>query len=155
MNSRKNHGIRLAVFVFMPGLLLTLVVPAAADTHYVSPGQSIQAAINASSNGDKIEVAPGTYNEAINFNGKAVRLYSNGGPVVTTIDATGLSSSVVRCGSGEDANTVLEGFTITGGNATLGGGMHNYSTSPTVNNCTFRGNTAGDHGGGMCNLHWQ
>jgi parallel beta-helix repeat protein len=149
MNVRKNLGIRLAACVLM--LALAVAVKADADTHYVSPGQSIQAAIDASSNGDKIEVAPGTYNEAIIFKGKAVRLYSSDGPEVTTIDATGLSYSVVRCFNGEDANTVLDGFTITGGNANNGGGMENYGTSPTVNNCTFRGNTAGDLGGGMSN----
>ncbi|NIS81651.1 MAG: hypothetical protein GTO14_15925, partial [Anaerolineales bacterium] len=72
---------------------------------------SIQAAIDDANDGDEIEVAPGTYNEAIDFKGKAVRLYSSGGPEVTTINATGLNSSVVQCISGEDANTVLDGFT--------------------------------------------
>jgi len=55
---------------------------------------------------------------------------------------------------------VLDGFTITGGNANAlgslncGGGMYNYSSSPTVTNCTFSGNTAGSvygRGGGMYN----
>ena len=149
MNGRKNLSIRLAVFVLMPAL--AVAVPAGAVTHYVSPGQSIQAAIDASSNDDEIEVAPGTYNEAIRFYGKAVRLYSSDGPEVTTIDANGLSSSAVRCINGEDANTVLEGFTITGGNTSYGGGMNNRNnSSPTVTNCTFSGNEA-ERGGGMYN----
>ncbi|MHC4647808.1 MAG: right-handed parallel beta-helix repeat-containing protein, partial [Planctomycetota bacterium] len=108
-------------------------------------------------NGDEIVVAPGTYYEAINFNGKAVRLYSSGGPNDTAIDAAGLNSSVVTCNSGEDANTILEGFTITGGMGTTvsgdkcGGGMYNYSnSSPMVTNCNFNNNTA-IYGGGMCN----
>ena len=129
---------------------------AGADTHYVSPGQSIQAAIDVASNGDEIEVSPGTYIEAINFNGKAVRLYSSGGPYATTIDANG-AYHVVQCVSGEGANTILEGFTITGGNAKggswphyNGGGMLNYQSSPTVTNCNFCGNTA-TYGGGMYN----
>ena len=58
---------------------------AAADTHLVTPGQSIQDAINNAKNGDRIEVAPGTYYEAIDFKGKAVRLYSSNGPSATTI----------------------------------------------------------------------
>jgi hypothetical protein len=81
---KTNLNIPAAVCVFM----MALTGPANAITHYVSPGESIQAAIDASSNGDEIEVAPGTYYEAINFNGKAVRLYSSGGPDVTIIDAS-------------------------------------------------------------------
>jgi parallel beta-helix repeat protein len=115
---------------------------------------AIQAAIDdpCTTDGDEIEVAPGTYNEAINFNGKAVSLYSSSGPEVTTIDGTGYIH-VVQCGSGEDANTVLEGFTITGGHSNMyfGGGMYNgYFSSPTVTNCTFSGNAA-YKGGGMYN----
>jgi hypothetical protein len=117
------------------------------------PLDSIQEAIDAAVNGNTIEVAPGTYNEAINFKGKAVRLYSSGGPEVTTIDGTGLNTSVVTCERSEGPDTVLEGFTITGGNAENGAGMFNNGSSPTVTNCTFSGNTGGVYGvgGGMCN----
>jgi parallel beta-helix repeat protein len=82
------------------------------DTWYCS----IQAAIDNAVNYDQIEVQPGTYNQVIDFNGLAVRVYSSDGPEVTTIDGTG-NYHVVKCISGEDANTILEGFTITGGNA--------------------------------------
>jgi hypothetical protein len=121
--------------------------------------EAIQSAIDDANDGDQIETAPGTYYEAINFKGKAVRLYSSGGPAVTTIDATGLSSSVVSCASGEGPNTILDGFTITGGTGTLdeythlcGGGMRNYNSSPTVTNCTFTGNSS-SYGGGMYNYY--
>jgi len=116
----------------------------------------IQDAINYASDGDEIEVRPGTYNEAINFKGKAVRLYSSDGPDATTIDANG-AYHVVQCVSGEDANTILEGFTITDGDANgtspnnEGGGMYNYGSSPTVTNCIFTGNSADYCGGGMEN----
>ncbi len=113
--------------------------------------ETIQFAIDASVTGDEIEVSPGTYNEAIDFIGTAIRVYSSGGPDVTTIDATGLNSSVVTCNSGEDANTILEGFTITGGNADSGGGMYNNSSSPTVTNCNFTTNSVTGDGGGMYN----
>ncbi|UCF44435.1 MAG: right-handed parallel beta-helix repeat-containing protein, partial [Planctomycetota bacterium] len=121
---------------------------------------SIQAALDdpCTVDGDEIEVAPGTYYEAINFSGKAVRLYSSGGPNDTTIDGTG-NYHVVKCVSGEDANTILEGFTITGGNANgtgaeqYGGGMYNYvDSSPTVTNCTFIGNSAVYGAGMYCDL---
>jgi predicted outer membrane repeat protein len=54
-----------------------------------------------------------------------------------------------------DASTAIDGFTITSGNATanyIGGGMINYESSPTVKNCVFSGNSAGQ-GGGMANRH--
>jgi len=63
---------------------------------------------------------------------------------------------------GSDTNTtaVLDGFTITGGNAhgsypdyCGGGGMYNSSGSPRVTNCTFICNASKGWGGGMFNYH--
>jgi hypothetical protein len=121
------------------------------------PFDSIQEAIDLAIKGNEIEVAPGTYNEAINnFNGKAIHLYSIGGPDVTTINGTG-HYHVVQCISGEGPDTVLDGFTITGGYADgpqyfdkWGGGMWNNLSNPTVINCTFLNNYA-QLGGGMFN----
>jgi hypothetical protein len=54
-------------------------------------------------------------------------------------------------------SAVLDGFTITGGNANgsnpfdRGGGMYNDHASPIVSNCTFSGNNASFFGGGMFN----
>ena len=70
----------------------------------------------------------------------------------------------VVTGSGVDYTAVLDGFTIIAGYArehptedphTLdhryrGGGLYNESGSPTINNCTFRHNTAG-HAGAIYN----
>ena len=116
---------------------------------------SIQAAIDAAADGDEVVVAPCTYFESIDFLGKAITLRSSDGAQVTTIDGTG-SVHVVRCISGEGPETVLDGFTITGGHADVngtfpdnsGGGMLNFLSSPTVINCTFTDNSAG-FGGGM------
>ncbi len=70
----------------------------------------------------------------------------------------GENSYHIVTGSGTDATAVLDGFTISGGNAnslafpfSTGGGMFNDSGSPTLANCTFSANAAGT-GGGMYNL---
>ncbi len=72
---------------------------------------------------------------------------------MTTIDAQG-TGRVVACVSGERQDTVLDGFTITGGDLGInasGAGMRIDGSSPTVTNCTFTGNTGGS-GGGMLNV---
>ena len=120
------------------------------------PFCEIQDAIVASANGDEIIVAPGTYNELIDFLGKGVTLRSSGGRDVTIIDAgpvpdPGTGKPVVRCDSGEGPDTVLDGFTVTGGTGDVGGfggGMFIDSSSPTVTNSRFAANIASG-GGGM------
>lgn len=129
---------------FMPAARgATIGVPADHST--------IQGAIDAAATGDIIVVAPGTYLESIDFLGKGITLRSSGGPLATIIDGSASGGSVVQCVSGEGPDTILEGFTITGGDAVVGGGMLNIGTSPTVINCIFTGNIAGDRGGGMYN----
>ena len=124
------------------------------------PFCSIQDAIDAAApSGDDIEVQPGTNNETINFNGKAVTVRSTDplDPAVvaaTIIDAQG-AGTAVTCDSGEGPGTVLDGLTITGGDSSSGGGaMRNSGSSPTVNNCTLSGNSADEPfpgaGGGAC-----
>jgi WD40 repeat protein/serine/threonine protein kinase len=59
--------------------------------------------------------------------------------------------------SNTDSSTVLDGFVITGGNANGpvgyeccdGGGIFSTADRLTLINCTFRFNSAGEHGGGM------
>ena len=141
--------------------------PGPGDGSLGDPYCSIQTAIDNAVDTDEIIVAPGTYFETIDFNGKAIWLHSSDGAEVTIIDGTDLFSSVVTSDSGEGADTVIEGFTLTHGTGTLvetspgvftvvGGGMINLASSPTVTNCTFSGNTAigefvGGFGGGMYN----
>lgn len=149
---------RIAVIRII-GLFLVLVAcwndpvsSAHGATIDVPAGQStIQGAINVAEDGDIIVVAPGTYFETIDFLGKSITLRSSGGPAATVIDGSGFNSSVVRCVNGEGASTVLEGFTVTGGDADIGGGMLNIGSSPTIIDCIFAANHAGDRGGGMYN----
>ena len=115
---------------------------------------TIQSAINAAVDGDEVRVGPGTYNEAIDFLGKAITVRSTDGAEATTIDASGLDTSVVLCVNGEGLDSVLDGFTVTGGEGEvivgirrLGGGLFAYLSSPTVRNCTFTDNRAFGGGG--------
>jgi len=60
----------------------------------------------------------------------------------------------VLIGSGTDANAVLDGFKIIGGNAegaNYGGGVYNNNGRPTIISCIFSENSAGRSGGGMFN----
>lgn len=69
------------------------------------------------------------------------------------------NSYSVVLGSGANATAILDGFTITGGNANgtdafdRGGGIRNYFTpgAPTIRNCIIRGNSANARGGGVYN----
>ncbi|MFN8473726.1 MAG: choice-of-anchor Q domain-containing protein [Anaerolineae bacterium] len=78
------------------------------------------------------------------------------GDIGTPNDNSDNSDHVVT-GSGTGSTAILDGFTITGGNANgsdfggAGGGMVNDGGSPTLINVTFSGNSAKDAGGGMVN----
>ena len=81
------------------------------------------------------------------------------GDIGTLSDSTDNSYHVVT-GSGVTATAILDGFTISGGNANntadpynSGGGMYNASGHPTLTNVTFSGNSAAYLGGGMYNAN--
>jgi len=116
---------------------------------------SIQQAIDAASYGDIVEVAAGTYLENIKFNGKAIKVLSEQGPSLTTIDGA-QAGTVVSFDDSEMRNSILDGFTITNGTGTDIGGTYYgggvlcgpYS-HPAIRNCIISANSA-DYGGGVC-----
>ena len=70
----------------------------------------------------------------------------------------GENSFHVLTGSGTGSTDILDGFTITGGNANgrlfpsySGGGLFNSEGSPTISNCLFRDNFASNDGGAVYN----
>jgi uncharacterized protein (TIGR03437 family) len=118
-------------------LLLVSLLPLPAATINV-PGDypTIQTAIGAAVDGDTIVVAPGTYQENLNFRGKAITLTSSGGPTVTVLDGRGIDS-VVRFGTKEGPKSILRGFTVQHGvpsfnNSYIGGGVSIAGASPTI-----------------------
>jgi hypothetical protein len=160
----------IILFAIIPNYSqVTIEVPADYST--------IQAAIDAATNGDLVLVSEGTYYENINFMGKAITVASkyfidgkekhikktiiNGSQPINPD-----FGSVVNFVSGEDTNSVLCGFTITGGTGTLemfpgnppireGGGIYCLASGAKIihniikNNKSEMGNAGMSWGGGF------
>lgn len=96
---------------------------------------------------------PDARNTAANTTTLSGDLAGNDGPNFTN---NGENSYHVVTANAVGSSTILDGFTISGGNANRsspndsGGGMYNSSSSPTLVNCTLSTNSAGI-GGGMFN----
>ncbi len=86
----------------------------------------------------------------------AANLTTLSGDIGAPSDATDNSYHVVS-GGGTDSTAVLDGFTITAGNANgsypadRAGGMYNLGSGPTLANLIFSSNSATYYGGGMDN----
>src|SRR5262249_55057340 len=92
-------------------LALLLASPAlASDLHVPGDAATIAGAIALAQDGDTIHVAPGTWVGAVDFGGKTLRLGSDGGFAVTTIDG-GAADYAVRIPEASGICT-LTGFTI-------------------------------------------
>jgi hypothetical protein len=115
------------------------------------PGEypTIQAAIDASIGGNVIWVAPGTYYENLDYQGKNLTVISEQGAWSTVIHGDG-TTSVVTFANWEDSDAVLDGFTVMNGHAATGGGIYvgEYSQA-TIRNNIICDNTADDFGGGL------
>ena len=122
-----------------------LAVPVAAQTTWNVPGDypSIHAALGFSSDGDIIEVEPGTYHEYLDTFGKTLTLRGLGGAEVTIVDATGWTKSALTISGG---SPLIEGLTLSGGAPPSGagnggGGVAVADGTPTLIDCIIRDNT--------------
>jgi hypothetical protein len=121
---------------------------------------SIQGAIDLARPGDTVLVAPGTYHEDVDFDGKDIAVRSVSGPSVTVIQGSG-QRAVVSFHSGESRDAIIDGFTIRGGIAGTppsvgghdlyrigtGGGVDIEFASPSVLNNVVVDNGGSDGGG--------
>ncbi len=89
----------------------------------------IRDAVSEASNGDVIEVAPGIYTETVSFSGKALRITSRDPWDSHVVAATVIQGATFAAGA--DANSVLEGFTISG----PGPGISCEAASPRIDHC--------------------
>lgn len=116
---------------------------------------TVQSAIDAASDGDTVCVATGTYVENLDFGGRNLTVLGVDGTDTTILDGSAdweLLLPTVTFQSGEGADAVLDGFTVTGGTTTgQGGGIRILDSSPTLRNLVVTGNSAWDYaeaGGG-------
>jgi len=130
-------------------IILTVALPAGAATLQVpAEHPTIQSAIDAAVDGDTVIVAPGTYtgegNRYIDFKGKAITVRSENGPENCIIDCNGYRGFVFE--NGEDANSILIGFTIVNSIA----GITCFNSSPAINNCVVSRNVMYSYGAIYC-----
>jgi len=114
------------------------------------PFCNIQDAVAASTHGDVIHVAPGTYTENVIVNGRDISIISTAGRLATTIDAGG-TGSAIRFQDGAGTSPVIQGFKLCNGSGTeqRGGGVHIDSSSPTLIDCSITNNHTVGRGGGV------
>ncbi len=126
----------------------------------------LQAAINTSSSGDEVWVAvpigSAKYQPASGFpyNMKeGVKIYGGFAGTETILSSRnwqanittlqGNANTVVSCNSGLSSSSLLDGFTITGGNNYFGGGINSNDASATFSNLIISNNYASNSGGGF------
>ncbi len=118
------------------------------------PFGSIQKGIESASTGDTVLAEKGLYVENIDFLGKPILVASQFifDGLESTVDSTIIhgngQGSVVTFDSGEDSNSVISGFTLTGGYARYGGGIYCFTSSPTIATNLIVGNACGENNGG-------
>jgi hypothetical protein len=156
MKPLSTRPVFCAVFILTLYILtLSLSVLAQAATLNVpsSAYPTIQAAVNAASNGDTVMIADGTYtgpgNVDIDFGGKNITVTSQHGAASTIIDCQGSSSANHRgfyLHSGETA-AVISGLTVENGYEKAvtvlagGGGILNNGSGLTIQDCIIKGNS--------------
>ena len=144
--------ILIAVFSIMSLTATIINVPADYAT--------IQVAINSSATNDTVLVQPGTYFEDIDFGGRAITVASL---FLTTGDETYIEQTIINAGgyghcvtfdSGENNDSIINGFTATNGGSYYGSGIYCYqNSSPTISNMIItenNGDQGDSYGGGLC-----
>jgi len=161
---REDAAMHFGAYIIV--MFLTASYASAAEYHVKQYGtgdfSAIQAAMDASVDGDKVIVHPGTYFENIHFNGKNITLRSTDPADWDVVEATvidgGEKGSVVTFEGTEDETCVLSGFTITNGwtrgdesyygGGIIGGSYESPHTRATISDCVITGNF-GFEGGGI------
>jgi len=152
----------IAVLAVLAGVAVSHARIITVDDDGAADFSTIQAAIDDANDGDTVEIQAGTYtgegNRDIDFLGKAITVRSTDPDDWAVVRATVIDCESQGRGfhfhSGEDANSVLAGLTITKGSNPMGGAMYIDDCSPLISNCIITDNLAptggsevGDGGG--------
>lgn len=123
------------------GALFFAGTASAATINVPADQSTIQAAINAATNGDTVLVAPGIYFELLDFMGKAIKVQSSGGAAVTILDGNN-TGPIVSFIHGESSAAVLQGFTLTHAHTNTDGSAVHISgpSSPIIEDNVFVNN---------------
>jgi parallel beta-helix repeat protein len=113
---------------------------------------TIQAAIDAASEGDIVEVSDGIYtgsgNKNLDFGGKDITLRSKNGPENCIIGKSGHTDGLhFYFHNGESKNAVVDGFTLRGYSIDTLGGIYILDSSPTIINLIIEDNHKQNGGG--------
>jgi len=158
MNRNKSSFMGHLFCVFTLALILCSTTAFGATIHVPGDHPTIQAAIDASADGDTVLVAEGTYkgkdNKNLDFNGKELTLQSENGPLKTIIDCEN-NGRGFYFHNGELEDALVSGFTITNGRVMdQGGGIYVINSAPTITNCIIvnnmvTSNSNNSQGGGV------
>lgn len=135
-------------FAIIVAFLLSVPVIGFSATIYVPDDYAtIQAAIDAASDGDTVIVRPGTYVVNLGISGKGITLKSEKGPAVTHLDGDRKRMVVAITVTGSTPVT-LDGFTIKRGDSYQGGGVHCRDTDVAITNNVIKYNRVSPSGDG-------
>jgi len=121
----------------------------AGEIHVPRDQPNIQAAIDVAVNGQTVVIADGVWlgrgNANITFRGKAITVRSDNGPAACIIDAQRGGSAFIF-NSGEQIDSILEGFTLRGASQSA---IQCLGAGPTIRGCILNDNWNGLYGGGL------
>ncbi|HSP41497.1 MAG TPA: right-handed parallel beta-helix repeat-containing protein, partial [Luteolibacter sp.] len=116
--------------------VLSIASMSAAEFHVPGDFPTIQAALDAATNGDKVIVAPGTYQESLSFGGEDIELASAAGAQFTTLDVANTTGIVMG------PNGSLVGFTVLNGKLPSGGAVKVSGRNSYIADNVFEGNNS-------------
>ncbi|HET8686234.1 MAG TPA: NosD domain-containing protein, partial [Methanosarcina sp.] len=119
-------------------VLVTISETGAAENIYVSPGESIQVAVDEASPGDTIFVKPGEYNESIQIDQDNLTIISDSkDPYDTVITGENIESNVFKVVA---SNVTISGFSIADSKCGI---YLNGAQNCIINNNNISGNNIG------------